>query len=37
VLPDGQRPDDEAALVDGLAGELAWLRARLVELGLEAV
>ncbi len=37
VLPDGQRPGDEAALIDGLAGELAWLCDRLVELGLEAV
>jgi hypothetical protein len=37
VLPSGQRPGDEAALVDGLAGELTWLRDRLVELGMEAV
>ncbi|MGH3356985.1 MAG: metabolite traffic protein EboE [Nocardioidaceae bacterium] len=36
VLPPGQRPDGEAALIEGLAGELAWVRDRLVEFGLEA-
>ncbi len=37
VLPAGQRPTDDAALVAGLAAELAWSRDRLVELGLEAL
>jgi sugar phosphate isomerase/epimerase len=36
VLPPGQRPDDEAGLIEGLAGELAWVRDRLLDLGLEA-
>ncbi|MDP9402762.1 MAG: metabolite traffic protein EboE [Actinomycetota bacterium] len=34
VLPDGQRPGDDAGVVDGLARELRWTRDRLVELGL---
>lgn len=35
VLPPGQRPSDDAALVAGLAAELGWVRDRLTELGLE--
>ena len=36
VLPPGQRPEDEAGLIEGLAGELGWVRDRLLDLGLEA-
>lgn len=36
VLPAGQRPQDDAGLVAGLAGELRWLADRLITLGLEA-
>lgn len=36
VLPPGQRPNDEATLIEGLAGELAWVRDRLLDLGMEA-
>ena len=36
VLPPGQRPGDEAGLIEGLAGELGWVRDRLFDLGLEA-
>lgn len=35
VLPPGMRPTDEAGLVRGLAGELAWVRDELIEIGLE--
>ncbi|GAB3214175.1 metabolite traffic protein EboE [Marinactinospora thermotolerans] len=35
VLPERQRPRDARGLVDGLAGELAWVRDRLVGLGLK--
>jgi sugar phosphate isomerase/epimerase len=37
VLPPDQRPDDERALVAGLAAELGWLRDQLSDLGLEAL
>jgi sugar phosphate isomerase/epimerase len=37
VLPESQRPDGEAGLVAGLAGELAWTRDELTELKLEAL
>jgi sugar phosphate isomerase/epimerase len=37
VLPAGARPGNDAELVAGIAGELAWTRDRLVELGLEEV
>lgn len=37
VLPEGERPADDAGLVAGIAAEVAWLRDRLVDLGLEAV
>jgi len=33
VLPPGERPADDAGLVDGIARELAWTLARLAELG----
>lgn len=36
VLPPGRRPNDEATLIEGLAGELAWVRDRLLDLGMEA-
>ena len=36
VLPEHQRPTDDAGLVAGLAAELGWTRDRLHELGLEA-
>jgi sugar phosphate isomerase/epimerase len=36
VLPPDRRPRDDHGLVAGLAGELAWVRDRLLELGLEA-
>jgi hypothetical protein len=36
VLPPGQRPNDEATLIEGLAAELAWVRDRLLDLGMEA-
>jgi hypothetical protein len=36
VLPQGPGDDDER-LIDGLAGELAWTRDRLVGLGAEAL
>jgi len=35
VLPVGMRPVDQAGLVHGLAGELAWVRDKLIDLGLE--
>ncbi|GAA3747299.1 sugar phosphate isomerase/epimerase [Spinactinospora alkalitolerans] len=35
VLPEHQRPEGDAGLVSGLAGELAWVRGRLTEIGLE--
>ncbi|MBD8870636.1 metabolite traffic protein EboE [Nocardioides donggukensis] len=35
VLPPGQRPDGDGQLVDGIAAEVAWVRDRLVECGLE--
>ncbi|MFD1506291.1 TIM barrel protein [Georgenia yuyongxinii] len=34
VLPQDQRPTDDAGLVAGLVAELGWARARLLELGL---
>lgn len=37
VLPDGQRPGDAAALADGIAAEVAWVRDRLVDAGLKEV
>ncbi|MPZ95804.1 MAG: metabolite traffic protein EboE [Propionibacteriales bacterium] len=37
VLPERQRPSDGAELAAGIAGELGWLRDRLVSLGLEPV
>jgi hypothetical protein len=37
VLPPDQRPDDERALVAGLAAELSWVRDQLSDLGLEAL
>jgi sugar phosphate isomerase/epimerase len=37
VLPSDQRPDDERALVAGLAAELSWVRDQLSDLGLEAL
>ena len=37
VLPPDQRPDDERALVAGLAAELSWIRDQLSDLGLEAL
>ena len=37
VLPLDQRPDDERALVAGLAAELNWVRDQLSDLGLEAL
>jgi hypothetical protein len=33
VLPDGERPADDAGLVAGMAGEMRWALARLAELG----
>jgi sugar phosphate isomerase/epimerase len=36
VLPPGVRPEDDAGLVAGLAGELRWTADRLIELGLVA-
>lgn len=36
VLPPELRPEDDAGLIAGLAGELRWVADRLVELGLEA-
>jgi sugar phosphate isomerase/epimerase len=36
VLPADRRPADQDGLVTGLAGELGWLRDRLLALGLEA-
>jgi len=35
VLPPHLRPTDDAGLVAGIAGELGWVRERLVDLGLE--
>jgi sugar phosphate isomerase/epimerase len=35
VLPEAERPVDDAGLVAGLAKELAWTRDRLLALGLE--
>jgi hypothetical protein len=29
VLPEGERPNDDASLVAGLAAELAWVRSRI--------
>lgn len=37
VLPKAQRPRDVEELAAGIAGELGWLRDRLVSLGLEAI
>jgi sugar phosphate isomerase/epimerase len=37
VLPPGERPGDDAGLVDGLVRELAWVRSQLCRLGLEEV
>lgn len=34
VLPPGQRPGDENALIDGIAGELTWVGDRLLAAGL---
>ncbi len=34
VLPPGLRPQDDAGLVAGIAGEVAWVRDRLLDLGL---
>jgi sugar phosphate isomerase/epimerase len=37
VLPEGERPDGDDALAAGIAAEVAWVRDRLVEAGLEEV
>ena len=37
VLPEGERPADDAGLVAGIAAEVAWVRDRLLDLGLEEV
>jgi hypothetical protein len=37
VLPPGQRPEDDAGLINGLALEFSWLRDQLVEIGMEEV
>jgi sugar phosphate isomerase/epimerase len=37
VLPPGERPVDDAGLVEGLARELSWTRERLLDLGLGEV
>ncbi|AYY14775.1 xylose isomerase [Actinobacteria bacterium YIM 96077] len=37
VLPPGRRPDGEAGLITGLAGELRWVADRLEQLGMEAL
>jgi hypothetical protein len=37
VLPAAQRPRGEQTLIDGIAGELAWTRDRLLALGLREV
>jgi sugar phosphate isomerase/epimerase len=37
VLPAAQRPRDDEGLIDGIAGELAWTRDRLLALGLREV
>ena len=36
VLPPGERPADDAGLIEGLARELDWTRDRLAGLGLRA-
>jgi sugar phosphate isomerase/epimerase len=36
VLPAGHRPDNDPALIDGLAAEIAWTRDQLTNLGLES-
>lgn len=35
VLPEGERPGDDETLADGLAGEVGWVRDRLIDIGLE--
>ncbi|GAB3874262.1 metabolite traffic protein EboE [Terrabacter terrigena] len=35
VVPEGVRPTDDAALATSIAGELAWLRDTLIDLGLK--
>lgn len=37
VLPPGNRPEDDAGLVEGLAREMSWTRDRFLELGMEEV
>ncbi|RCG27013.1 sugar phosphate isomerase/epimerase [Sphaerisporangium album] len=37
VLPEGSRPSGDDGLVQGLAAELDWTRARLLALGLEEI
>lgn len=37
VLPEDLRPDGDAALADGIAAEVAWVRDRLLGAGLEEV
>ncbi|MDA2812410.1 metabolite traffic protein EboE [Nocardiopsis sp. RSe5-2] len=37
VLPESERPADDAGLIAGIAAEMAWTRDRLGELGLEEV
>ncbi|NUS41971.1 MAG: xylose isomerase, partial [Terrabacter sp.] len=35
VVPEAVRPTDDAALATSIAGELAWLRDTLIDLGLK--
>ncbi|KAA1018363.1 TIM barrel protein [Pseudonocardia sp. EV170527-09] len=35
VLPSGARPQDDHDLIDGITGELAWVRGRLRDLGVK--